>query len=154
MLGLIIGLIIIAFILLFVEVFLIPGITLSGILSILSFIVAIYLSYSSYGPSIGNIILLSSAFLLIIFILFATRHKTWKKIMLNTNIDSTVVQKNLVEYLNKKGKTLTRLNPIGKIIIDNEILEAKSEFNIIEPDTEVEVIKIEDQNLIVKSIKS
>ncbi|MCX7953651.1 MAG: hypothetical protein N3A01_00510 [Bacteroidales bacterium] len=154
MLGLIIGLIFVAVVLLFIEVFLIPGFTISGILSIISFVLAIYLSYSYYNASVGNIVLIISSLFLIVFFIFVTRHKTWKKAVLTTNIDSSIVQKNLSQYLNKKGKTLTRLNPTGKIIVENEILEAKSELNIIEPNVEVEIIKIEDQNLIVKPLKT
>jgi len=88
----------------------------------------------------------------VISIIFALRSKTWNKAALNNSIDSkvTLIETDPNEMIGKTAITISRLNPVGKINFNGEYYEAKSYYNIIEPNTEVEIINIEGNSLIVK----
>ena len=49
------------------------------------------------------------------------------------------------------GVTLSRLNPIGQVVVNDVEAEAKSfDGEFIDEDTEIEVIKVETYNVLVK----
>jgi membrane-bound ClpP family serine protease len=53
-----------------------------------------------------------------------------------------------------KGKTITRLNPMGRVMVGNEHYEAKSIDKLIDQNTEVEIVKIESNKIIVKPLNT
>ena len=48
------------------------------------------------------------------------------------------------------GKTITRLAPVGKAMVNDIICEAKSTGGFINENTEIEVIKVLNTQIIVK----
>jgi membrane-bound serine protease (ClpP class) len=79
----------------------------------------------------------------------------FKKIILNdsTNTEQGYVSNvNRVELLDKQGITLTQLRPAGKIMIDDEIIDAVSEGAFIQKDQKVKVIKVEGSRIVVREI--
>ena len=51
------------------------------------------------------------------------------------------------------GKTIGRLAPMGKIKVNDVIVEAQSTGGFIDPNTEIEIIKIRSNQIIVEPIK-
>ena len=47
------------------------------------------------------------------------------------------------------GKTLTRLNPMGKVIVGQHTVEAQAENELIEEETPVRIIRVEPNVVIV-----
>ena len=75
--------------------------------------------------------------------------------MLKTSIDSKVDNIRSEEGRVKpgdRGVTVTRLVPGGKVLVNGEYYEAKSVDILIDPRQEIEVIRIEDNKVIVKPI--
>lgn len=150
----IILLILLGILLFAIEFLVIPGVTIAGIGGTISLGTAIVFAYKTYGSTAGNMALLGTIlFMLVSFYMFF-RSKTWKKLMLEKNIDGKV---NIaVEHeeisVGDKGKTITRLNPIGKVMVNNKILEGKSTGQFINENTEIEVIKILNNNIVVKPL--
>ena len=75
--------------------------------------------------------------------------------MLKTTIDSKVDTVGTDQGRVKpgdRGVTVTRLAPGGKGLVNGEYFEAKSIDILIDPRKDVEVIRIEDNKLIVKPI--
>jgi len=151
--GVIIILILAGIVLLIMEFFLFPGITISGIGGIISVGIAIYLGYSNYGSTTGTIILISTIIAFLILLIISLRSKTWKKLSLDTSITAQVetVEKEWVKP-GDKGLTITRLNPVGKARINNREVEAQCPGKYVEPRTEVEVLKVFSNYIIVKPI--
>ncbi len=151
MLGIVVGLIIVGIILLLIEVLVVPGTSIPGIVGVLFMAGGVYLAYTKISITAGHYTLGATVVLSIIFIILALRPQTWKKAMLTTSVDSKVTNIETDEILiGKEGISITRLNPIGKVKVDNKYYEAKSWYTIIEPNTQVEIIKIEGNILIVK----
>ncbi|MDA3779686.1 MAG: hypothetical protein PF487_05585 [Bacteroidales bacterium] len=150
----IILLILLGIFLFFVEFLLIPGITIAGIAGAILVIVGIYFGYNNYDNPTGHYILFGTTILLILTIYFSLRSRTWKSFMLDSKIDSKVSSD--IEEKIETGKiieTVTRLNPFGKVIIDDKYFDAKSTGAYIGNKEKVEVVKITGTVIIVKSLK-
>jgi membrane-bound ClpP family serine protease len=148
-------LILLGIILLLIEFLIIPGVTVAGIGGVLLIAGGVLAAYLKYGVMYGNITLAATILVLIIIFIVALRTRTWKKIALDTKIDSSVenIKKEGRFMVGERGKTVTRLAPIGKAIFNNKIIEAKSISGYINENTEVEIIKIQNTNVIVKPLK-
>lgn len=152
--ALIITLIILGIILLLVEILLIPGFAVTGILGLASLAGSCYFAFIQYGPIGGTIVIAINVIMIVVFIVYALRGKTWNRLTLHTNIESKADQKPDEKGIEvgQKGVTMTRLNPMGKARINNITLEVKSLDGLIDNDRPVEVSSIEDNQVIVKEI--
>lgn len=154
--GVIIFLILLGILLFLLEFLVVPGITVAGIGGAISILMGIVLGFYFHGPRTGLIVLFSTLLVMIITVVLMLRSGTWKKLMLNKSIDSKVDNVHKNEGLVKvgdKGITITRLNPMGKVKVNREYYEAKSLDRLIDQKTDIEVIKVESNKLIVKSLK-
>jgi len=152
---LIIILIVIGLSLMVVEVVVLPGITVAGIGGVLLIGCGVALAYKWFGGTAGTAALAGSGILFIVFMIYALRAKTWDRLSLNSEIDSRV---NVVDTddikLGDRGMTVSRLAPIGKIIIREKIMEGKSEFGLIDENREIEVVYVSGSTVVVQEIKS
>ena len=124
----IIGLIVAAFILVFFEVILQGGIL--GIMASLCVILASWFAGAEYGAGIGFLTFVGSA--------SVTGH---------SNIAPAEVS-----ITGKKGTSLTRLNPGGKVAIDGRLYEAHSQDGYIEADQPIQVVAQDNFKLIIKKL--
>ena len=87
-------------------------------------------------------------------IYLAFKAKTWDKAMLKTDISGKVdsIDPNEVKQ-GDTGKTVSRLAPIGKIIINEKYYEGKSIDSFIDHGVDIEVVKVEMTQIIVKPKK-
>jgi len=151
MLTAIIIFIVLGVVLTLLELLVIPGTTIAGIGAFILLALGVFFSYSTYGIKTGNYVLGGTVVFVIISVGFLLRSKTWKRFMLNSTVDGVA---NTIEADLKPGDTgitVARLNPMGKILVDNEYYEAKAINEIINPNTEVVITKIVGNVLIVKS---
>jgi membrane-bound ClpP family serine protease len=156
-LGLIIFLIILGLLLFIVEFMLIPGVTIAGIGGAISLVTAIVFSFTTYGTKVGFIVLGCTLAVMVVTTVLMLKAGTWRKLMLNTAIDSKVDTVGAQEGKVKagdRGVTVTRLAPGGKVLVNGEYYEAKSIDILIDPKREIEVIRIDDNKLIVKPINN
>ena len=154
-LGLIIFLIILGLLLFIIEFMLIPGVTIAGIGGAISMVTAIVFSFTTYGPKVGFIVLGCTLAVMVVVTVLMLKAGTWRKIMLNTAIEGKVDTVGAQEGKVKpgdRGVTVTRLAPGGKVLVNGEYYEAKSVDILVNPRQEVEVIRIDDNKLIVKPI--
>ena len=152
--AIIIILIVIGLALMVVEVVVLPGITVAGIAGILLIGCSIFLTYRWFGNTAGTFALIGTGMLFIVFLIYALRAKTWDRLSLHSEIDSkvNVVDTNDIK-VGDKGMTVSRLAPIGKIIIHDKIMEGKSEFGLIDENREIEVVHVSDSTIIVQESK-
>ena len=149
----IIIILLIALLLIFLEIFVLPGINVAGILGLLLMIAGIYLGYRQIGAPTAHYILATTLILGTLIMFFGLRSSTWRKVALDTAIESKVaddVSENV--KVGDRGTALTRLGPIGTVLINGMTFEAKS-ANIIDAKTEIEVMEIDGNEIIVKPLK-
>ncbi len=157
-------------ILIAVEVFVIPGFGVFGILGLFTSIGSLILimlnndlfdfTFVISGDIVSaSLAVLSSIFFLGILILFGgiklTDTDAFKKIALEETQDSRlgyISNKYSNEYIGKKGKAFTVLRPSGKVIIDEKLCDATSYDGFIEKNSKIKVVGNEGSALKVSKI--
>lgn len=137
---------------LLLEIFLLPGVGIAAVAGVLFVVGGIVYAYVYIGATEGNILLAASALLLGGGFLYLLRSKSLKKISLDTEIDGTVDTGDLRTIkVGDTGKTISRLNPMGKVSVNGVMVEGKSvDGEMIDEDSEIEVLKVDFSNVIVK----
>lgn len=146
----IIVLIIAGIILLLIELFLIPGISIAGILSGGCLIYANYFAFSSMGYAEGFLTLAVSVIACVGSLIWFMRSKTLDRISLKTNITSKIDR--TAEQKIKIGDTgiaITRLALIGNAEINGDIVEVRSADGLLDEKTPVVVTRITHDTIFV-----
>lgn len=150
---LIILLILTGILLIILEILVIPGITVAGLSGLGLMVGGVYISYNKFGSITGNWVLFSTLLMTVLLVLWALRSKTWKRLSLNTEISNNV--ETFAEDAIKvgdKGSTITRLNPMGKVRVNDIEVEARCPDNFVDPQVEIEVTKVTKTYIFVKPI--
>jgi len=151
--GFIITLILVGLVLIFAEILLIPGVGIAGILGLLSMGGSCFYAFSQLGPVAGATVTAVNALLITALTVWVLRAKTWKRFTLNTNIDSKAVSSDGVLSVGERGKTVTRLAPMGMVRFDNDSVEVKALEGMIDPGVDVEIVMIEDNKVYVRPVR-
>ena len=150
--GLIVTLIIVGLILIFAEVLIIPGVGVAGILGLLSLGGSCFYAFSQMGKTVGAIVTAGKAALVVGLTVYVLRAKTWKRLSLDTNIDSKAVADDSALEIGDKGMTISRLAPMGSARFGTESVEVKSLEGFIDPDVEVEIVLMEEGKIYVRPV--
>jgi membrane-bound ClpP family serine protease len=138
-----------------VEFLLVPGITIAGIGGAILIAFAVYFAYATHGNTVGNYTLVATLVLTVGGGAYVLRARTWKRLMLDKDIDSKVEVglENEKIKVGDRGESITRMAPVGRVLINGIIVEGKSLRGFIDQHTPVEVIKVLNTQVIVKSLK-
>ena len=151
--GLIVFLVLLGVFFLVLELIFLPGVTLGTILSIVSNGAAIYLGFDRLGVVGGFVTLFVVVALSLVATVFSLRAKTWQRLALNDKIESqSSPSPDTQVSVGDKGVALSRLSPMGKVKIGNEVYEAKSDGTYIDQRSEVEVVGFDNFAVVVKKI--
>jgi len=122
----IILLLVLGVVLILLEFFVLPGITVAGVAGVVMILGGIYLSYHHYGSTTGHLTVLGSVIFSVLSLWIALKSGTWNRIMLKTEIDSKVdkLEDDMIA-IGDEGICLSRLAPMGQVRIKNHIIEAK-----------------------------
>lgn len=149
--GLIISLIIIGLLLLFAEILLIPGVGITGILGLVSLGGSCFYAFNQMGVTVGAIVTAVNVALVVGLSIYVLRAKTWKRLSLDTNIDSKAVADTGLA-VGDRGVTVSRLAPMGSVRFDTELVEVKALEGFVDPEVEVEIVLMEDGKIYVKPV--
>lgn len=149
--GFIITLILVGLVLIFAEILLVPGVGVAGILGLLSMGGSCFYAFYEFGNVTGYIVTAVNVVLLVALSIWVLRAKTWKRMSLETSIDSKAVESSVLA-VGDRGKTLTRLAPMGSARFGDFVVEVKAVEGMLDPNIEVEVVLIEDNRIYVKPL--
>ena len=149
----IILLILLALFLLMMEILFVPGMVL-GIISVILMLVGVIFSFKDYGTTTGIIVLAGTTVASIIAVYWAFRSPLWKKLQVHSLIDGKAneIEKGAIK-IGDTGKTISRLNPMGKALINNILVEVQVMEGFIDQDKDITVIKV-GQNKIFVTLNS
>lgn len=144
-------LIIVGLLFLILEILVVPGTTFVGIIGFILIVIGIWQSFSVYGNLAGSITLGSCILLTLVTLYYSLRSNTWKKFMLKTDINSkvNVIDENKLK-VGDTGKTVSRLAPAGKALINNAFYEVHTNGEFIDEGMEIIIIKINFNKINVK----
>lgn len=147
------GLILLAFILLFMELF-VPG-GLLGLLAVCCILGAGYTGYVHYGVGIGVGITLTASLLAVVMFFVAIRllkaggsHISVQSVVSGHSVD----RPESVDLVGKHGEALTSLVPGGRVRVEGKPYEATSLSGLLRKGAEIEVVRVEDFRIIVKKV--
>lgn len=143
----------IGILLILAEIFLIPGLTITALAGAAFSIAGIYYAFRSYGVWGGSITLGSILVIIGIAFVYLVKSKALDKtISLQTDIDSTVASgESLNVAVGDEGVSISRLNPMGRVRVNNITMEAKTLGDFVDENTEIVVLKVSPMQLIVKT---
>ena len=141
------------------EIFVIPGFGVPGILGALSVLFSIFLVSPSLEYAVIAILisLVASILLIVISIKNRKTRAVWNKFILSqkqekaTGYNAPSVE--LAEYVGKEGVALTTLRPAGAVEIDGKRIDAVTEGDFIKIGAKISVLKVEGVRVVVKEIK-
>ncbi|MDR3047624.1 MAG: hypothetical protein LBU51_08465 [Bacteroidales bacterium] len=148
----IITLIIIGLLCLALEILIIPG-GVVGLIGVLMMGGGVTMAYVKHGLAAGNITLIITFVVCIGSIVIILRSKTWRKLMLKTNIDSKVneIDEEKIQ-IGMEGIAISRLAPMGKGKFDHETVEVSSPFGFVDVGSKIVIYNIEGNKILVKQI--
>jgi len=142
---------VVAIVLFLLELFLLPGITIAGVGGALFAIGGIIYAYS-VGTVTGHVTLIGSVILFIGFFAWLLRAKSFQRVSLKTNVDSTLTStRDMGLQVGDKGVAISRLAPIGKARFGDTTVEAKTQGEFIDEQTPVAIVRLDGYNVVVES---
>ena len=151
----IIILIILGILLFVIEFLLVPGVTVAGIGGLVLTVFGVYKAFNDFGASTGVWVLIGTLMLSVFVIVMSLRARTWDRLMLKTKIQGTVDSALTEDQIKAgdRGSALTRLAPMGKVLVNELVREAKSTEGYVDEHTKIEVVSVEGTRISVKPIK-
>ena len=149
----IISLIVAGLVLFIIEVFLLPGISIAGIISTGCLLYANYYAFDTLGTTPGCITLAVSAIGVIGITIWFMRSKTVDKLSLKKTIDyKPEPLKGLDLKPGDEGIALTRLALIGNAEFNGRIIEVRSADGFIDEKCRIRVERILDGVVLVQKV--
>jgi len=144
-------LIVIGFLFLLLEILVLPGTSVAGFIGFALIAVGVWQAYATHGNLAGSLTLAGSVIFSGVALYYSLKSGTWKRASLKKSIDSKV---NIIDETKIKigdsGKTVSRLAPMGKAIINSVYFEVKTQGEFIDEGTDIEVINIDFNKITVK----
>lgn len=155
MLWAIAGIILVGLVLVFLEIFLIPGTTLFGVVGGIALLIGIILVYTTYGSKWGNITAGGTFVAILIAIVAGFKVIQSNKLAMKAEITGKVneLEKGLYT-IGERGIAVSDLRPNGKGMFSGNKVDIYTNGDYVDRDTEVEIIKITNDKIFVKPLKS
>lgn len=146
-------LILLGLLFLMAEVILLPGFSICGVLSLVCYGNAVYMAWRDYGTTAGIIVLVVALVLSAVAIVVSLRSHTWRGLTLNEKINSsTSGDPQALLSVGQTGTTLSRLSPMGKVLFDGRVYEAKLQSGYADAKKPVRIAAFEDGTIVVELI--
>lgn len=151
----IVVLLVLGFGLLAIELFLIPGFGLFGILGLGALVGGGIAAYSMLGPMWGILVFVFSFLILVVGIFWFIKSGAVRKFILSEVSGKDVGEKDTIIGGEKPvppgavGEAITTLRPVGVVEIDGERYDAIAEAEYIEAGTRVQVLRVQGYQVVV-----
>lgn len=151
----VLAIILLGILLIFLEVILIPGISIAGIAGTILTFGGIIAAFYYHGITVGLLSLAVSGLAIgaAWFILLKTGASDWManhEIVEGKGIESKIDQVKVGDT----GITVSRLNPIGKAEINGKLVEVTCRSGFVEQDTRISVLETSTNSILVKTLNN
>jgi membrane-bound serine protease (ClpP class) len=153
---LVIGLIVLGFLLILIEIFLIPGFNIFGLGGGLALVAGVYYAYVKLGIwyALGTFGI--SVLLGLIILRLGLKTKTWHRFILTTSEDNKegfrAPRKELEDLVGLKGTAITMLRPSGTALIEDRKIDVVTEGSFVPKDSAIEVVQVEGYRVVVRPV--
>ncbi len=132
------------------EILFVPGMVL-GFISVILMLVGVIFAFKDYGTTTGLIMTTATAAATAVAVYWAFNSPLWKKLQVHSQIDgktNTAVEGAI--KIGDTGKTISRLNPMGKALINDLQVEVQVMEGFIDQAKDITVIKVQRNKIFVK----
>ena len=133
------------------EIFFLPGVSIGGIVGTLFTSAGIWYAFAKLGTTAGWIVVAVSVVVLLLAITYFIKGKPLDKMALDKELEFDNPYDMSKVAVGDRGVTLSRLAPMGKVLVNGEEYEAKFREGFLDSGVEIEVVEIEGNILIVTS---
>lgn len=145
------SLLLIGLILLLAEVIFIPGTTVVGIFGLLVSLTGVVYAFLNYDRATASWITAVAVSLNFAAIVYGFRSGVWNKFSLKSSMQGGAFDGRTIGLEEgMTGKAVSDIKPFGKAQFGESVYEVKSEQGFIPVDTEISIIKIENNKILVK----
>jgi membrane-bound ClpP family serine protease len=142
-------------VILLVEVLVIPGSTIVGLVGFGVQIYGYYLGYEFFGDTIGHIILAIGLIISAIIIRYSFKPGMWDKLTLKDKLQGKIFDEEFSKIkVGDIGKTISALRPSGKAEFNEENFEVHSPTTYIGAGEKIQVTHITNNKIIVELFKT
>ena len=136
------------------EVIFIPGTTVVGLVGFGLLAAGIWFGYRDLGSNIGHILLVSSLAITGLLVYIGLRPKNMARVALHDVNTSHVRDARLPDVLpGTVGRTLSALRPAGTVLFEENRREVTTHGEFVPAGTEVRVLRIEQNRIVVEGVK-
>lgn len=134
-----------------------PGFGVAGILGLACLVADIFLTAKTLaqGLLMTGVVAIVVVILAVVSIILVSKGKLPSSLMLKDAADKALGYTGGADrskYLGKTGKTVTELRPAGSVELDGEKIDVVSRGEFIEPGTDVAVIEVSGNRIVVKAV--
>jgi len=153
MLAAVIAFLVLGVLLLLIEVIFVPGTTIVGIGGVILLILGVYLAYETIGEVAGHFSIASALLAIVLSLGVLLKGRTWERMALDSQLSERVDSRTgSVVAVGDLGVTESRLNPVGKAVFGDNVLEVHSSGAFIDEGTAVEVMHVSAGRISVRKI--
>lgn len=153
---LVLGLIILGFIFLLIELLVIPGFGFMGVLGLLCLAGGCYIAWTELSLAVGIATSIGSLLIMVLFLRFFPKSIIWKKLSLETKMTREkgfyADTKELEGLVGREGLSVTPLRPSGTALIMGRRVDVVTEGVFLQKDIPIKVVKVEGNRVIVRGI--
>jgi len=137
--------------LVFLEIFFIPGTTIFAVVGTLTMITGVIISYSTFGTLGGTITLFATAIFSFISIVYGFKSGLLKGLMLRTRNEGKVneIDESKIK-VGDEGTAMSKIAPIGKGLFHDETYEVQTQGEWVIAGRPIEVIRVSVNKIFVK----
>lgn len=149
----IIILLIVGILLILTELVFIPGTTIFGIAGLILAVAGVIMAFVNFGTGTGFTVLGITFACILLLLFISIRSNTWEGLSLKSSSTSRVnddIKNNL--WKGDKGIALSALRPGGKAEFKEVVVEVSTLGQYLEAGTEVKIVSIQDNRIIVESV--
>lgn len=136
----------------FLEVFVIPGTTVFGIVGSIAVILAIIFTYKMLGTNYGHLSIIIGFAVFMVFFFAGRKLMDKNDLSLHHELTGKVNEFEANVKVGDIGKSFTDIKPNGKAFFNDEKMEVFSNGSYIVKDQDIQVIKINQNKIIVKPL--
>ncbi|WP_026950398.1 NfeD family protein [Algoriphagus mannitolivorans] len=145
------SLLLIGLILLMVEMLFIPGTTIVGILGFLVSLAGVVFAFITFDYNLALWITAGAAIVNLGAVWYGFSSGVWNKFSLKSSMQGGAFDGRTTGLqIGMKGKAISDIKPFGKVMFEDAVYEVKSEEGFIEVGKNVEIVKIENNKILVK----
>ena len=150
---------ILGIVLLVLEVAVIPGFGLAGILGLASVVTSIILAFGDVQTALFSLSIAISVSVVAVILLWGRirQSRFWKRLVLSHEELPTAGYRAPADFgylVGKKGVALTPLRPAGTAVIDGKRYDVVSEGGFVTGNSSVEVVQTEGTRVVVREIEN